>query len=1150
MELHDPSFQIFPINNNRTAWKPISLPVILIVPHKRDLTGNTIQNSEILSIRMYIEDIPQIAKVSGHKYIGMRFPDKELYSYTITNSELGDKILDLNNLIITDSTGSTVTLEEALDGDTITYTTSTGVTSTIQYLTGADYYDLSDVSLTVESLQPDIYNIVYETTFYRRLSSDDTRNVFLCISDSETLSTYKFKIDHPGRVLNEFYRLTPPPYLTNNNKSVDSTIELYRPFTDMIQDVMDEQDLLERINWVFDTPAEAIPYLSSLLGWDIPYFPQSLDQLRRAVLRRTVEFQNLKGSKRAIVNIFRLFGFEILISNLWYSSDKTRLIRPDQKVPDQYSDETITTNSIDQVDLILDEYVVKDFKTIEIPLIFRPQEKLGLDDFTALRDGGNVTITSYVVVPGSEAQLILAGISDNIKNNHADYGKTACLDDANGNPYPYSIENALSGIDYSGFSQIDISGKLGNIIDEISVGPTIPLSSNGVQLNRETNTLSITINGLSEFDGLVIYAYATYKRFEYVIPDALRDMQSNKFEIQVLTDDLTELADPTTLEFAIEFLHRLKAFHSQLYSINTRIELIETYNVTDMLIGGDIEQRYNTDIGQLQVPSAVLPKSPTDPKDCLAFSPVLLGYKKSDLILRSRILNNLEEEFEAWRSLDGRLASPIDSVVTTATPTDGRTSCEYTDYGQDKTVSVDKEDTDSVIADNNITENAYGSVRKPKPNKNFVRESYLARQSAYKVNGIDYRYKGRVGDDIEYESILETSEQARLKPVLLSLGHGVYWSYPTITKINTPGTTKPASRSSTNKIHYTGGSTSSNLTYYKSGIQNNYLSSDYNVKLDRNNESILGRLYRDYRPGTETLHYSNSNNTPNIDQKYQLALIRPSLDIEKVTLHLPGCRFPRLNALVNDYTHPTYKARPWDFNSCVSTGPCVSSETFLNFAINGDTIEFDEEDLIVYGNGITPDISSIGEHIFGEDSLTESVNVIHKVYMKDAVSNPAVTFDGVCDYDTLCLDGIIETDDPLFTSHNLSGSSVYNDFADGYKCSYGEITYSIPESTVYDDVLVDLGLTVRTSLPDLTFLLSSGVLVEKCIRLDGGCLLLDDNTSGLQSLCSIDSYLDDNDEYDFSNDNINILPYLTLDDTINTEVILLDSSVSTLLETI
>ena len=221
----------------------------------------------------------------------------------------------------------------------------------------------------------------------------------------------------------------------------------------------------------------------------------------------------------------------------------------------------------------------------------------------------------------------------------------------------------------------------------------------------------------------------------------------------------------------------------------------------------------------------------------------------------------------------------------------------------------------------------------------------------------------------------------------------------------------------------------------------------------------------------------------------------------------------------------------------------------LNCVIINDTLVFDSQPYIIYGNGITPDISNFGEHTFGASNINQS-DVVHSVYMKGAGDNPAVSFDDVCDYGTGINDGLIDTNKPIFSSYNSCGTS-FKDYADGYPCVTGKITYVEPESNVYDELLGDLGLPVSIANPDLTFLYRSGISHDAGYRYDGGCGIVDcGSTVGLSTLCSLDVYLDENGEYDFSQDNLSIVPRLELDEIINTDNYMMDGSIRTFLETI
>ncbi len=46
-DFHNPSFAQMPVNNLRTGWKPISVPIILVVPNRINGLGYPIENSDI-----------------------------------------------------------------------------------------------------------------------------------------------------------------------------------------------------------------------------------------------------------------------------------------------------------------------------------------------------------------------------------------------------------------------------------------------------------------------------------------------------------------------------------------------------------------------------------------------------------------------------------------------------------------------------------------------------------------------------------------------------------------------------------------------------------------------------------------------------------------------------------------------------------------------------------------------------------------------------------------------------------------------------------------------------------------------------------------------------------------------------------------------
>jgi hypothetical protein len=1196
---NNPSFALFPINNDRTGWRPFGLPVIMVVPNRRDLGNNPTQNSQVFNVRVFVEDVPSEARVAGHNNVGVRFPDRELYAEAIDAIGLAERLIDPSQYTFTRD-GVEIDYGDAKEGDTFAYITTTGIKDTITYIPSANYYDLSDITIDYDQLPSGKYNQVYQAEYFTRLISDFGQEELLCIDASRTsLAILRFNVRHPGEVLEEFERHTPPPYLTNATRSQDSTLALYRPFTDALQDIMDEQDLLESVNWVFDTPAEAIPYLSQLLGWDLPYFPKSLDQLRRAVLRRTVEFQNLSGSRRAITNLFRLFGFEILISNLWWSSDGKRLIRPDENLPTPYESQKITTVEKCQIDCVLSGHNTEGFGIFNIPLLFRPQETIDLEDFTALRDGGNISIDCYFVEDNSNAYDVLTQISQEIQDNPLNYGNNSggCGVDAEGFLIPFGISTRLAGLETVGYSQVLIEGKLGKVTNEVLAGSEIPLKKEGVKFNRETNILNITLNGALDYEGRInnvgrsVFTFVTYKRQEFLVPDIIKDLQSNRFEVQVVTEDLTEFADPVFLDFAVEFLFRVKAFHSLLNKIIYSVELNETYEVTDWCVGGNITQRFDIDAGTLQVPPAIIPEIPSDINDCTRLDPVSLGYKDEDITLRLRKLANLPEEHAVWKALDARADQPPgDTRLALMDAVPDRSECKFNHRGQDRIVGdrVERRTTEygpspnagmmaagfssnldtspldnaengafdktSGIASSNNDSSTYGS---------FTREYTDIRESHCELDGItDYCYKGRVDDELLYRPTLVDGENVVCKPCSIDLGTGVYYLYPTQSVALVRGVKKPARNSSTRHSVFSGGATEGNQARHLMGIQGTYLAAPYDQQLQK--DSHLARLYRDYgQPQDYTLHFSNRIGQPPEDQQYNLALQRPSLNIQKPTLHLPGCRFPRINALRDDFYHPTWEARPWDDDFSTYCGPhsaCGSIEpTFLNCVMivgedGNEYLSFDSQPFQCLGNNIVPDIQSLGDHTLSTDASFETTSVIHKVYMGGANGHEAIELDGVCDYDTSVENDTIIVDDPIFSSHNECNTGELIDFADGYACESGEKTYTPIDigQGIFDEVFEALGLpsSTGTDAPSaLLIFLGSGILHESCLRLDCGCLLVDcDGTSEGSAICSADIFLNDDGFYDWQIDHLQIVRTMKNVETIGVCSTRLDGTIPSLLE--
>jgi len=411
------------------------------------------------------------------------------------------------------------------------------------------------------------------------------------------------------------------------------------------------------------------------------------------------------------------------------------------------------------------------------------------------------------------------------------------------------------------------------------------------------------------------------------------------------------------------------------------------------------------------------------------------------------------------------------------------------------------------------------------------------------------------------------------KPCSIDLGIGVYYTFPSYSQAVIKGVHKPAKNSRSPRIVYSGGAAASGQQLHMSTTQKSYLKAPYDRPLEH--DSMLSRLYRDYdNPQDYTLHYSDRL-TGNTDQRYNLALIRPQLNIQKATLHLPGCRFPVLHALTQDFYHPVWDARPWDddfstfcgpSNVCGDQDPDFLNSTMMQAEDDSEYLVYDSRPFQALGNGMVPDISSLGDHALTIESLFEEGDVIHKVYMRNAdKGNECLQLDAVCDYDTNVIsegiiNGVTNIAKPIFSSYSDCGDSLI-DFADGYPCVAGFMSYQGEDLTrngIYDDVLAGLGLDTgdATSSPsEMLIYLGSGIIAEEGMRLDGGCLLVDCSspTGGYEdsnAICAASTFLDRLGNYDWDADHFSIYPTMSIVERQGASSIQLDGTIQSLLEVI
>lgn len=1209
-DFHNPSIVLFPVNNNRTAWRPIGSPAILVEPDRTDPLDNPIEMSQVSDVRIIIEDVPQRAAIAGHDNIGLFSPDRELFAINVSRADLQRRLIDRSAQRFFKADGTEITQENAALGDFMQYTTITGIRDTITYIPSAFYYDLSDFTIGVEELPSDHYFLTYSARYFVRVTGGTNNSELLCIDASRTaLAIMRFAFNHPGEIIDEQVRLTPQPYFTNTEKSEDTTIAFYRPFTDALQNIFDESNLLESVNWVNNISPELVPYLAYLLGLDIPFFPQSLDRLRKVVLKNIVRLQQLKGSRRALIDLFNIFGFSIFIINLYWSEKACRLVRPGQQLPPDFDDQEILIDQQCQIEPILANYGDDGFGDLTIPLLFRPTQTEVNDGIASRVEGGTIVVDGFLVEEGSAAYLQLQEIIDNMNNNPTGYGE------ANDCTMP-----PVTGTGIIGYSQISLDSLTGEVQNEAQMGVQPPFSSVGTSYDITHNTISLTFNGAILFDtpnvinpggpDLRLFGFATYDRQEFIVPEDMQDLQSNRFDVQLLTR-VGEQVAPDVLNFLIDFLFKFKAFHSLLNVIIYRLDLVETYEVTDWCVGGNIKQRFDTDAGRLQVPPAIIPNIPED--DTCALSPEDLGYKPEDIALRNDKLENLQEEHDAWRSLDTRAGqtTDIDTRINPALDNPNRDECKFNSLGQDRIAVQDKSEdqsnqydpdpnanTSSISSDTNldispvdeIENGAFDPLLKASRNAEYF--GYGSFNKDYTVPGdpiceddraTDFCYKGRVQDELLHQEAIVPNDSIRCKPCSLGMGTGLYYFYPTPSKLIAANTPKNV---------FSGLSSKAGVRGYNESSQKDYLTADYNRPLSAQNNSFLGRLLRGYdQPDNSSIHYTNKPLFTEEMKKqiHFLAIQRPNLDIEKTNLHFPGTRFPSMNRLAADFTSSIYGARPWDPLYSTYCGPttlaCSNDPSFLNAELvendNGDLVlSFDDEPYMIVGNGLTPDISSLGSQsppsTFGLD-WNEATDIVHSVYSSELYSgHPAVSLENVCpcsltDEDpsaegTLEASDLIRVSEPLFQSAGECADDTYLDYCDGYACVRGyqdRGDTNIDRDGLYQELFGCLGIPVNQdpSDADSLFFLSSGIRIGTGERVDCGCSILDcDDPTAITEVtgaseplrlpCIIDEYVDQDGERDWDCDKVEVETNMVLEEEIGVHCDKLDGSIPTLFELI
>jgi len=742
-----PSFHMFPIQNNRSGYKPWAMPIVLVVPFSTE-GGSTLP----FDIKYSIEDAPSQALVAGVEHKGILVPQYERYNLTLSTVELLNLQIDTTGVLyyrLSNGVFTEIDRQDAISGDYIEITLENNTKSKLIYYSDATYYDLSGISITTLDLPSNRYRFTWSARYYKRSSLNDQ---FVCMTEEVAATATSMIVACPGEVHLSMASNTPAVYFENgvqpdNKVAYDdqSVIKMYRPLADALQDIFDEQQFIRAVNWIDVVPAQLLPYLSYLIGLDLPNFPGVSDTVRKAIVKNGVKLQRLKGTKRAIRELFEIFGFTVNLINTWYLSDGSGFVAPGEQLPPQHAADEIGLQTICQYDILLNDYNIEGFGQIEVPLLYRPNSE-------------NVTLHAYLVRDGSASHTALLSIVDSMSSDLNALNTESCSTDVDGFYTPVSITARMPNEVINGFGQVLVNRRLGAISDTLINSNTI--SKNSIKFDFDTSVVNLNFDGYQDFvaaDGsaLKMFVFAQYSREQITLPSHLSNLRSNRFDIDITFKD-GEIISSNLFDFLINYVIKFKAFHSLIRKIRFNADFSEIYNVLDFCVGGEYQQEPSTDAGELQVPPAVIPTSINTCGDL-----VDRGFKDEDLEFRKKVLDGLEAEFERWKAIDKNIPDeqrPLLQSLSNIVLNSNSESCGEVKHGQDRVLfnQFDKdhdEDARETLCDlNNNTKN--------------------------------YCYKGRVEDVLINDKIISLIDYVSSKPCHLAFGSGRYYELKGIGNIS------------------------------------------------------------------------------------------------------------------------------------------------------------------------------------------------------------------------------------------------------------------------------------------------------------------------------------------------------------------------------
>lgn len=1096
----NPSFVHWPLQNNRTAYQPVNIPLVLVVPFMREpSTGAGLVGSQVTNLKFFIEEAPGLVPVAGFEHHGVFVPQFERFVLNVSDTQLNAVQINVSGQQFFDQiTGEPKSFVDAVQGDFFEYTlnrglvASTGPRDRIKWYPDANYYDLSTFVIETIDLKPlGTYKFSWQCNFNNRVSTPDGE--LFCIDTKETgVARFSMTMKHPGEIHQTMIEQTPTSYFDGTPLDQDNLVKFYRPFADALQDLFDEEELMVGVNFIDQIPAQFIPYLSYLIGWDLPFFPGSTDKIRRAVLRNGRRLQQLKGSRRVIRELFELFGYTIDIINLWYRRDGSAFVGPGELQPIKYKDEEIEVSTVCQTEILMADYSTDGFGEFDIPLLWRPN--------------GDITLDAWLVDTSTNTYTQLKDLLNTIDVDPEGLMSSVCPMTTNGFTLSEPLQTAVTGTSV-GYSQVLVQPNFGGK-DDHKIGEA-PLNKYGITFDPEKNILHLKFDHFIKFgSNLKLFVFATYKRQKITVPQKLTDMRSNRFDIVILFNRVTgETPDSHLLDFLLDFIFKLKAFHSILRKIVYTTQVIDVYNVMDFCLGGKVAQAPGSDLGELQTIPPIIPITPGSASETCSPDSFRRGFKDSDLALREEILNGLKEEHDTWRRLDGTHLIPDDLApilaslerITPNVPdktlyggtgsiydkaTYGKDQpCEWTQYGQDRVVDLES----------------------PSGIQNSVKDFDQTPDTRAKLcddtgNTLDNCFKGRVAQDLIMARDIAITDIASFKPCPLALGEGFYYQIPPL-----PHTLQT--------LKYNGD--------VYGDVQ--YGSQELDVtKISNLGKSFLSDLIIRVAAFPDPINYTGTLGLEDQDINNNLAIRRPSLNIKKDNLHFPGHRFVAMSALTNDFVHPKYTFRPWDtvFGLCPEQIPAgmptlADLNPKLVYTTDGMTlITFNSIPYKIAGNGLDQDVSSFGSHD-NRDFL-----VTHAIWSsgaaRAAIDSRTEGSTDFTDLTTVCFgsdygaifssanpDCACDNPSSSFQAGTIGPTNPGADFIDGYPSEYGRYSADL-ESFGYErdfDLNLILGLpfgdgTGSYPVPsDLLFRMGSGIRATTQpqssfytpYRLDCGC---------------------------------------------------------------